>query len=60
MFLSHQIGGFLGVWLGGALYDVYGDYTRVWCVGVAVCAFSALVHLPIREKPLNAPLVAAQ
>ncbi len=60
VFLSHQIGGFLGVWVGGALYDVYGDYTLVWWVGVAVGAFSALVHLPIREKPLNAPLVAAQ
>ncbi|MFN4098618.1 MAG: MFS transporter [Pararhodobacter sp.] len=54
VFLSHQIGGFLGVWLGGALYDVYGDYTLVWWVGVAVGAFSALVHLPIRERPLNA------
>ena len=60
VFLSHQIGGFLGVWLGGALYDVYGDYTLVWWVGVAVGAFSALVHLPIREKPINAPLMAAQ
>jgi Arabinose efflux permease len=54
VFLSHQIGGFLGVWLGGALYDVYGDYTLVWWVGVGVGAFSALVHLPIRERPLNA------
>ncbi len=54
VFLSHQIGGFLGVWLGGKLYDLYGDYTLVWWVGVAVGAFSALVHLPIRERPLNA------
>ena len=54
VFLSHQIGGFLGVWLGGALYDLYGDYTLVWWVGVTVGAFSALVHLPIRERPLNA------
>ncbi|MCA0205909.1 MFS transporter [Pararhodobacter sp.] len=54
VFLSHQIGGFLGVWLGGALYDLYGDYTLVWWVGVGVGAFSAIVHLPIRERPLNA------
>ncbi|GGH33181.1 Predicted arabinose efflux permease, MFS family [Cribrihabitans marinus] len=52
VFLSHQIGGFLGVWLGGRLYDIYGDYTLVWWVGVGVGAFSALVHLPIRERPL--------
>lgn len=50
VFLSHQIGGFLGVWLGGKLYDIYGDYTLVWWIGVGVGAFSAIVHLPIREK----------
>jgi MFS family permease len=50
VFLSHQIGGFLGIWLGGRLYDIYGDYTLVWWVGVGVGAFSALVHLPIRER----------
>jgi len=54
VFLSHQIGGFLGVWLGGKLYDIYGDYTLVWWVGVGVGAFSAVVHLPIRERQLNA------
>lgn len=54
VFLSHQIGGFLGVWLGGRLYDIYGDYTLVWWIGVGVGAFSALIHLPIREKPLVA------
>jgi len=53
VFLSHQIGGFLGVWLGGRLYDIYGDYTLVWWVGVGVGLFSAIVHLPIRERPLN-------
>ncbi|MBP0483149.1 MFS transporter [Sagittula salina] len=49
VFLSHQIGGFLGVWLGGRMYDAYGDYTAVWWFGVGVGAFSALVHLPVRE-----------
>ncbi|KAF0174745.1 MAG: major facilitator transporter [Rhodobacteraceae bacterium] len=54
VFLSHQIGSFLGVWLGGMMYDITGDYTLVWWIGVGVGAFSAIVHLPIREKPLLA------
>jgi len=54
VFFSHQLGGFMGVWLGGRMYDVYGDYTLVWWIGVAVGAFSAIVHLPIRERPLAA------
>ena len=53
VFLSHQIGSFLGVWLGGRMYDISGDYTLVWWIGVGVGAFSAIVHLPIREKPLD-------
>lgn len=51
VFFSHQLGSFLGVWLGGRMYDVTGDYTLVWWIGVGVGAFSALVHLPIRERP---------
>ncbi|MCA0273228.1 MAG: MFS transporter [Proteobacteria bacterium] len=54
IFLSHQIGGFLGVWLGGRMYDAYGSYTAVWWIGVAVGAFSAIVHLPVRERPMQA------
>ncbi|MDW3223805.1 MAG: MFS transporter [Paracoccaceae bacterium] len=53
VFLSHQLGSFLGVWLGGRMYDVYGDYTFVWWVGVGVGAFSAIIHLPIRERRLE-------
>jgi MFS family permease len=49
VFLSHQIGGFLGVWLGGKMFDLTGDYTLVWWIGVGVGAFSAIIHLPIRE-----------
>lgn len=49
VFFSHQLGAFLGVWLGGRLYDLYGNYTLVWWVGIGVGAFSMLVHLPIRE-----------
>lgn len=55
VFLSHQLGSFLGVWLGGKMYDITGGYTLVWWVGVGVGAFSAIVHLPIREKPWAAP-----
>jgi MFS family permease len=54
VFLSHQIGGFLGVWLGGKLYVLTEGYTVVWWIGVGVGAFSALVHLPIRERQLVA------
>ena len=58
VFLSHQLGSFMGVWLGGRMYDVYGDYTLVWWIGVGVGAFSALVHLPIREERQPTPLAA--
>jgi MFS family permease len=50
VFFSHQLGSFLGVWLGGRLYDAYGSYTTVWWIGVGIGAFSAIVHLPIREN----------
>lgn len=50
VFFSHQLGSFLGVWLGGRIYDLTGDYTFVWWVGVGIGAFSALVHLPVREN----------
>ena len=59
IFLSHQLGGFLGVWLGGFLYDVYGNYDLVWWLGIAIAVFSALVHLPINERPLSARPAAA-
>ena len=56
VFFSHQLGSFLGVWLGGRMYDLYGDYTMVWWIGVGVGAFSAVVHLPVKE---NRPLPVA-
>jgi len=49
VFVSHQVGSFLGVWLGGKLYDIYGTYDPVWWMGVALSLFAALVNLPIRE-----------
>ncbi len=51
IFFSHQLGSFMGAWLGGRMYDAYGSYTAVWWIGVGVGAFSAIVHLPIRERP---------
>lgn len=50
VFFSHQLGSFLGIWLGGRMYDLTGGYTAVWWVGIGVGAFSALIHLPIRES----------
>lgn len=52
IFFSHQLGGFLGVWLGGWMYDLYGSYNAVWWIGVGVGAISAIAHLPVNEKPL--------
>ena len=57
VFLSHQIGSFFGVWLGGRLYDQLGSYDPVWWMGVALGVFAAIVHLPIREA--KAPNFAA-
>ncbi len=51
VFFSHQLGSFLGVWLGGEMYDQFGSYDLVWWVGVGVGAFSAVIHLPVREAP---------
>ena len=50
VFFSHQLGSFMGVWLGGTLYDQFGSYAVVWWVGVGTGVLSVLIHLPIREK----------
>ncbi len=52
VFLSHQVGSFLGVWLGGYLYDRQGDYNMVWMITIALSLFAALVNLPINEKAI--------
>jgi MFS family permease len=57
-FLSHQVGSFLGVWLGGRLFDATGSYDIVWWISVALGIFAALVHLPIVEQPVPRPAVA--
>ncbi|MFY8153446.1 MAG: MFS transporter, partial [Hyphomicrobiales bacterium] len=52
-FFSHQVGGFLGVWLGGLLYEAFGSYLVVWWLSVALGIVSALINLPIVEKPVE-------
>ncbi len=59
VFLSHQIGSFLGVWLGGYLYDRFGTYDPVWWLGVALGIFAAIVHWPIQERPVERMRLAA-
>ena len=56
VFFSHQLGSFLGVWMGGLLYDSTGSYDVVWWLGVALGLFAAIVHWPIREAPVERPV----
>jgi MFS family permease len=51
VFLSHQVGAFVGVWLGGAVYDATGAYDVMWWLSIALGMAAALVHLPISERP---------
>jgi predicted MFS family arabinose efflux permease len=53
VFFSHQIGSFLGVWLGGYLYDKTGSYDIVWYIAIGLGVFAALVNLPVREAPIG-------
>jgi predicted MFS family arabinose efflux permease len=52
-FFSHQVGGFLGVFLGGVLYEAYGNYDLVWWLSVALGIASAAINLPIKERPVE-------
>ncbi len=58
-FFSHQVGGFLGVWLGGVLFEMTGSYNIVWWLSVFFGVASALINLPIVEKPVVRPVAAA-
>jgi MFS family permease len=55
VFLSHQVGSFLGVWLGGKLYDTTGSYNVVWWIAVVLGIFAAIVNLPVRETAIARP-----
>lgn len=50
VFLSHQLGAFIGVWLGGYVFEKIGSYMPVWWIGIGLGLFAALIHLPIRER----------
>lgn len=56
VFFSHQVGSFLGVWMGGVLYDKTGSYDVVWWLGVVLGLFAAIVHWPIKEEPVRREL----
>jgi predicted MFS family arabinose efflux permease len=53
VFFSHQIGSFLGVWLGGKLYDTTGSYDIVWWIAVALGVFAAIANLPVKESAIQ-------
>lgn len=54
VFFTHQVGSFLGAWVGGRIYDYYGSYEPIWWSTVALAFIAALIHLPINDKPLRA------
>ena len=53
VFLSHQIGSFFGAYLGGLFYDLYGSYDYAWYLAIALSIFAGLIHLPIKEQPVE-------
>src|SRR6187455_262326 len=55
-FVSHQVGGFLGVWLGGIVFEQFGSYTPIWWLSVVFGLLSALINLPIVEAPVTRPV----
>ncbi len=58
VFLSHQLGSFLGAWAGGRIFDMVGSYDAMWGISVGLGVFAAIIHLPIREAPV--PRVARE
>ena len=62
VFFSHQVGAFLGVWLGGRVFDATGSYVPIWLIAIGLAAAAVVVHLPIRDQRqavLVGPVVAA-
>ena len=58
VFLAHQIGSFLGGWLGGASYDRLGNYDLIWSIAIGLSLLAALVNWPIRERPVERAVAA--
>jgi MFS family permease len=59
VFFGHQVGSFLGVWLGGVVYDATGSYDAIWIASIVLGLAAALLHAPIAERPLASPAVVA-
>jgi predicted MFS family arabinose efflux permease len=59
VFLSHQVGSFMGAWIGGWLYDTTHSYDLLWWAAVAIAVLAAVLHLPIREQSAPRPAAAA-
>ena len=59
VFFGHQVGSFIGVYLGGVFYECYGSYDAMWWAGIGVGVLAALIHLPISEKPLPRVVTAS-
>jgi len=59
VFMSHQFGSYLGVWLGGWVYDRTGSYDLVWYLCIALSVFAALINIPVKEASISRPMVAA-
>jgi predicted MFS family arabinose efflux permease len=57
-FFNHQVGGFLGVWLAGVLFERTGSYDAVWWLAILFGVLSAVVNLPIVERPVMRPAAA--
>jgi len=60
VFFMHQVGGFLGGWLGGALYDRLGSYDAVWLIAIGLSLIAAVLNAPIREQPVTKPPLPAK
>lgn len=59
VFLSHQLGAFLGVWLGGRLFDLTKSYDAMWCISISLGVMAGLTNWPIKERPVARPITAA-
>ena len=55
VFLSHQVGAFLGAWLAGVAFDLTGSYAAIWIISIALAVMAALANVPVREAPVVRP-----